>query len=202
MSVRLITPPTVEPVDLDSLKRHLRVEHAEDDGLILTLGKAAREWAEMFTRRAFMTQTWERTLNQFCPVIALPYPPLQSVSSVTYVDGDGVTQTIASSAYTVDTTGSDFAKVYPAFQEEWPTDLRAHPRGVAVRFVVGYGAVPETLAAPLAASAPAVACQAIKLLTGDLYKNREESIVGNIVSKVPFAVRTLLSSIRVFGGSY
>lgn len=203
MSVRLVTPPTVEPVDLDSLKRHLRVEHEEDDALILTLGQAAREWGETFTRRAWMTQTWERTLNQFGGAIRLPYPPLASVTSITYVDGDGVTQTVDAADYTVDTSsGSEFAHVYPAYDRDWPTDLRAHPRGVKIRFVAGYGNTPETLADPLAASVPGAFRQAVKLIVGERYKNREESVVGNVVSDVPFAARSLLSTGRVFGGDY
>lgn len=148
-----------------------------------------------------MTQTWERTLDYFPRAIGLPYPPLQSVTSITYVDAAGVTQTWAGADYTVDVS-DDFARIYPAYGLDYPTELRDIPRGIKVRFVVGYGSTPETLAAPLAASAPAAARQAIKLIVGDFYKNREESIVGNIASNVPFPARTLLSTLRVSGGSY
>ena len=201
MSVRLITPPAVEPVDLESLKRHLRVEHAEDDALILTLGRAAREFGEMYTRRAWITQTWERTLNSFASVIRLPFPPLLSVTSIKYVDAAGVTQTVAPAGYTVDQAG-EFAHVYPSYQANWPLDLRAHPRGVAIRFVAGYGNTPETIAAPQSASVPGAGLAAVKLIVGDLYKNREESVVGNIINRVPFAARRLLDTMRVFGGEY
>lgn len=134
-------------------------------------------------------------------MIRLPFPPLQSVTSVTYVDAAGVTQTIAPAAYTVDVSGG-FAHVYPAYAEAWPIDLRAHPRGVAVRFVAGYGATPETIAAPQSASVPGCGLAAVKLIVGDLYKNREESVVGNIINRVPFAARRLLDTMRVFGGEY
>lgn len=201
MSVRLITAPTAEPIDLGALKQHLRVEHGEDDGLILTVAQAAREFCETYTRRFFMSQVWERTLNYFPGAIGLPYPPLQEVVSVTFVDGEGVLQTWADDQYTVDVNG-DFAKVYPAYGVVYPTSIRDQPGAIKVQFRVGYGDVPETVAAPAAATTPAAARQAIKLIVGDLYKNREESVTGSTITAIPFAARVLLSTLRVSGGSY
>ncbi|MBA2628006.1 MAG: phage head-tail connector protein [Gemmatimonadales bacterium] len=204
MSVRLVTPPAVEPVDLESLKRHLRVEHNEDDELIATLGQAAREFGETYTRRAWMTQTWERVIDTFpWSALSLPYPPVQSIESVTYVDRNGATQTWAADQYTLDLAGDGgFGRLYPVFGGVYPTDLRWHPGGVVVRFVAGYGDVPETLADPLAASVPAAGRAALKLIVGHLYAHREESVVGTIISTIPFSARTLLATMRLDGGCY
>ena len=70
----LHTPPAVEPIALDEAKRHLRIEDgvSEDDALVGTLISAVRIWAENFTGRAFITQTWERKLDAFCGRIVLP----------------------------------------------------------------------------------------------------------------------------------
>ena len=57
--------PTVEPVLLAEMKRHLReydsVTTNDDD--IANLIKAGREWAEEFTGRALFDQTWRLTLG-------------------------------------------------------------------------------------------------------------------------------------------
>src|ERR1051325_11329554 len=104
MALTLSTAPTVEPVSLDEAKGQVRVEldFHSDDALILGLIAAARRLAEVFCGRAFLTQTWDLTLDAFPSgwgprwpatlggrdAIRLPRPPLQSVSYVKYVDTD------------------------------------------------------------------------------------------------------------------
>lgn len=61
-----------EPVSLEELKRHLRVEFDDDDDLILGLALAAREWAEGFLNTALVAkegeeppeikQTWKQAI--------------------------------------------------------------------------------------------------------------------------------------------
>src|SRR5712692_3761461 len=65
MPLKLITPPTVEPIGLSEAKAHLRVDTADDDSFILAIISAARDYAEGFTRRRFLTQTWELALDHF-----------------------------------------------------------------------------------------------------------------------------------------
>src|SRR3990167_7589456 len=101
--------PDQEPLSLDEAKQHLRVDIDEHDELILSLVAAARQWAEDHTLRALVTQTWRLTLDYERPSfeadgrcthrIVLPRPPLASVTSVTYVDLEGATQTLAVDQY-------------------------------------------------------------------------------------------------------
>lgn len=61
-----------EPVSLEELKRHLRVEFDDDDELISGLALAAREWAEGFLNTALVAeeggeppevkQTWKQAI--------------------------------------------------------------------------------------------------------------------------------------------
>jgi uncharacterized phiE125 gp8 family phage protein len=106
---------------------------------------AAREYAETFTHRGFITQTWDLTLYGFpCSedVIWLPKAPLVSVTSVSYVDTAGVTQTWSSTLYTVDAPVGPKARVgciVPNYGQIFPS-TRDVVNAVTVRFVAGYGA--------------------------------------------------------------
>jgi uncharacterized phiE125 gp8 family phage protein len=116
------------------------------DQLLARFIRTARQMAETATRRALITQTLDLYLDSF-PFweVTLPRPKLQSVTSITYVDDNGVTQTLDTSLYLVDTT-TEPARITPAFGEVWPT-TRWQTNAVRIRYVAGYGAtaasVPE-----------------------------------------------------------
>jgi hypothetical protein len=65
MSSKIISAPSGEPVALADAKKHLRVDFADDDNLILTLISAARQQAETICRRALVSQQWKVVLDQF-----------------------------------------------------------------------------------------------------------------------------------------
>lgn len=143
------TAPTAEPVTPEELKEHLRVVGGEHNAYIEALGKAARIAVEADTFRAMVDRTYDLTIDEFWSGhLYLPYPPLDSVSSITYIDEDDATQTVTSSVYTVaDTAAEDrFGRVYLAEDQSWPTDVESIPRAVTITFVAGFGAasvVPE-----------------------------------------------------------
>lgn len=188
-SLSLVTGPAVEPVTRDQFKLHARITRDDEDSLIDSLLKAARRYIEARQRRAIVTQTWRLTLDTF-PAwgLVIPLPPLQSVSSITYVDNDGTTQTLDPSAYSVDTR-SEPGRVEPAWGQYWPS-ARFQNNAVTVQFVAGYG---------LADSAPDTTKTAIKLLAAHWYENREATIAGTIIAPLPFAVEALLAA-EEFGG--
>lgn len=138
MSLQLSTAPTIEPITLDEAKLYLRVEHSADDADITRLIKAAREWVERVTWRALISQTWKLRLTRFpCGPIYLPKPPLQSVSSVTYVDADGTSQTWNSSLWISDIY-SEPGVLEPAYSQSYPV-TRAIRQAVTITFIAGYG---------------------------------------------------------------
>lgn len=106
------------------------------DGEIQRLIKAARQAAESRLRRYLITQTVDAYLDAF-PVWDIEMPPLQSVSSITYVDNNGATQTVDAADYLVDGQ-SNPARISPAFGKVWPS-ARWQNNAVRVRFVAGYG---------------------------------------------------------------
>jgi uncharacterized phiE125 gp8 family phage protein len=177
MEFAITVQPTVEPLTADDLRTHLRDEFADTD-LLESLITAAREYAEQETGRAFLEQTIEVTLDGFPAdkdYIQLPRTNLISVTSIVYVDEDGVTQTLSSGDYSADTTSVP-SRIILGYDKSWPS-TRCQRKAVTITCVMGFGDeaadVPESLKA------------AMRLLIGDLWENREGKIVGTIQSDNP-----------------
>lgn len=184
MTLLMITEPSVEPVTLEEAKLHCRVDASEDDDLISGLITSARDWVESFDNRALITQTWELILDSFpgSDILKLPLPPLQSVSSIKYINDAGIEATFATTDYTVDWR-SEPGRIRLMENESWPSVDLYIWNGVRIRFICGFG---------LAASVPERYKQAIKLLVGHWYENREQVMAGVTPSEIPFGVKALL----------
>lgn len=170
MFLRQITPPAIEPVTLEEAKQHLRIDGNEEDSLIAALITAARQKAEDYTRRAFITQTWELALDSACGVLHLPRPPVQAVETIT-VDGVAV-------------AAENYALVSPDVLHIKVPLYAANPGGVVIRYRAGYG--------DTSADVPQVIRQAILMLVAHLYEHRGDEVV-----ELPPAVKTLLQPYRV-----
>lgn len=165
---KIIGEPAVEPVSVAEIKEQIRHTITPDDGvdddLLARLIKVARKHAETRLRRSFITTTWRWTIDCF-PIWEIEFPraPLQSVESITYVDTDGTTKTVAESEYTVH-ADSEPGLIYPAWQQQWPV-TRDVPNAVTITAKVGYGNedsdVPEGIR------------HWIMMAVGALYENRE-----------------------------
>ena len=161
MNLRVITPPASEPVSLETMKAHLRVDATSEDALILAYLQSARELGEGLARRAFITQTLELVLDAFPAdgILKLPRPPLLSVTSVKYTDVDGVEATWTD--YVVDARSEPGVIIF----RSTPNVSLLESGAVAVRFVAGYGAAPTAV--------PSIFTQGILLSTAHWYENRE-----------------------------
>src|SRR5688572_21345135 len=144
MALVLVTAPTSEPIMVGETKDFLRVTGSDEDVLISGLITAARQTVDGrdgWLNRALITQTWDLVLDAFPSTtltpIEVPLPPLQSVTSITYVDGNGATQTWSSVNYLVDSK-SQPGRITPAHGESYPATRRI-VNAVTVRFVAGYG---------------------------------------------------------------
>jgi uncharacterized phiE125 gp8 family phage protein len=140
MGLQLVTAPTIPPVTRDMVKKHLRVEHTDKDDLIDLYIAAETSWAEDFTGRAFVVQTWDYFQDAFpgeCDpqVIELPLGAVTSVTDVFYLDADGAEQTLDVGLYDVD-LASVPARIHLAANASWPT-IYDGMNGVRVRFTAG-----------------------------------------------------------------
>lgn len=190
----LVTAPAVEPLSLSEVKLFLRVDHTSDDTLIASMLVSARQWVETYTRRALCTQTIDFRYTdwpvQYAPLV-VPYGPLQSVTSITYVDEDQVVQTLGASNYVVRTQSGPKAgrgTIEIADGVTLPSLSTQPDRPVTVRAVCGYGSAPQV---------PDGIKAAIYLLLGDLYEQRQETITGTSVGKTHTTVERLLGPYRL-----
>ena len=188
--------PEFEPVSLTLAKLHCRVDTSADDSLFTSvIIPGAREVAEQELRRSIMLQTWRKTMDCFEEdQILLPWPNLLSVTSVQYRDTDANWQTLATSAYIVD-TDSVPGRVLRPVSTMWPI---THPeRGsVKVTYTAGYASGTESAQQ---AAVPASVKNWMLLAIATAYEHRAELLAGVTVSAlVGRFVDRLLDRERVY----
>lgn len=138
MPLRLVTPPTVEPVSIADIKADFRVDAADDDARLDRHISEAREWVEKRIQTKLLTQTWELILDEFpCDEITLPFGPVQSITSIKYDDSEGDEQTFDPTRYRVDIY-SNAPRIFAV--DAWPTTA-AYANALRVRFVAGFVSV-------------------------------------------------------------
>ncbi len=209
-ALAVLTPPAVEPLSLDLVRQHCRVDHSSDDLLLTRYQRAARTRAEQFLGRVLVTQTLRWVMAQVPPAGALPllpmpllvlpvilsFPqvwnrpleipraPVQSVTAVTIVNTDGTTNSLVGGTdYTLD------ALIEPARITMCTVTYPTFVQHIEVDFVAGYDAAGATV--------PDDITMAILMLTAWMYENR-----GDTTSEPPSAFEALLWPYRVmfFGG--
>jgi len=79
--LKVVTPPATELL-LSTVKSYMRVDFTDDDTLITSLIQSARERAEQYCNRAFITQTLEAYYDKIEKNFTLPCAPIQSVGAV------------------------------------------------------------------------------------------------------------------------
>lgn len=172
MALIRIAAPASEPLDLATAKLHCRVDGNDEDALITALIVAAREQAEHETGRALVTQTWELVHDAFPEAFALRKAPIQSVTSLKYLDSaTGAEQTLDPVDYLLD-KDSEPGYVVPAYGKSWPASYGV-PNAVRCRYVCGYGN---------AAAVPQAIKQWMLLAIGTMYAQRETLIAGQVAS--------------------
>lgn len=188
----LTIPPIIEAVSLSEAKRHCRIDHGDEDELFDLLRRSARMHAEDICGRGFLSQTWKTVVDDWwSDVLWLPRAaPLQSVSHVKYYDAAGVLTTLSSSLYVVDVVSEPACLSWlPTFS---PPALQSGRRGaIEVTYVVGWSS---------AVQIPAAIRQAMLLMIGHWYQDREAVIVsvGGTAVPLPIGVDALLAPYRVW----
>lgn len=141
--------PTIEPITLEQLKDRLRIgSTCEFDVELALLLTTARKQVEQDTYRRLINQTVVGRMDGFLSVreIEMRLAPISSITSITYVDQNGATQTLASSVY-----GTDLLSTPPRIilktSENWLDTEPNTPNSVNITFVAGYGATAATVPA-------------------------------------------------------
>lgn len=181
----VITAPAREPLTLEEVKDHLRVDGSDSDLMLLGTLRAARQYLEAVTGRAFITRTLDAYYDAWPAArLRLPQPPLQSVTAVYYTDENGVEQTLSAAVYQVETVPEP-GEVVREHDQSWPT-LNEGLAVVRVRLVAGFGDAPADVPEPLR-QAMLFQCQA-------LYDSdpRTMDTLGAVIDTLiaPYVVRT------------
>lgn len=165
---------------------------AEDD-LLNALITSAREYAETFQRRAYITQTWELWLDKWPNknYIQIPLPPLQSTDfSIKYYDTDDTEADFSSDNYFIDIK-SEPGRAVLNYGEKWPSTTLRPVNGICVTFKAGYG--------DAATAVPNKVKQAMLLLISHWYENREPiATTGAMPKEMPMSVESILWQDRCF----
>lgn len=183
------TAPGITPVSVDEVKANSRISGSDDDQLVGALIAAAVShmdgWSGILGR-CLIDQEW--TFKAGCwpsGRMALPFPDVSAVV-LTYIDRDGAEQTLAGGNYRlIETSVATEIEWISGFQ---PPPLASRSDAISIDMTVGYGAAADDV--------PEAIRQAIKLLVGHWYENRETVVVGTIVADLPFAVSALLAPHR------
>lgn len=192
-AVSVITGPSVEPLSLAEVKDHLRIDegnHDHDERITAAIAEV-RDYVEAVLGRALITQTARLTMTRWKPKIKVPLAPLQSVTSITYLDTTGAEQTLASSNYRV-ITAYEPGIIEPAYGTVWP-NVQDVIGAISITFVCGYGGAADTV--------PAGIRHAMKLMLGDALELRENTLVGAAAMEIPTSAKSLLAPYRMFFGT-
>ena len=114
---------------------------------------------------------------------------MQSVTSISYTDIDGVTQTVSSGDYLVD-TDSEPGRIVLKTGKSWPSVQLKEIAGVRIRYVAGWTAAANVL--------PNIT-HAVRLLVGHWFENREQTMTGVNITDIPMGVDDLLMPSRIWG---
>jgi uncharacterized phiE125 gp8 family phage protein len=187
-ALELLEAPATTPVSLAEVRRQLRIEHEDDDLLLVRLINVAVAYTDVkgALGHAMISQKWGQWVTSTPEqAVKLTLGPVISVDAVKYYDTDGNLQTDTLSNYEI--YGTQFAKtIGPKEGFNWPV---AEDRSDAIRieYTIGYGTsasdVPDTLR------------HAMMMLIGHWYENRETTMMDEL-SNIPYGFDALMDMHR------
>lgn len=213
-SDRVSVEPTVEPVKIEDARRNCDLDDNYRDADLKLWITEARQQVEHDARVALITQTRVMQMHDFIGVetsqrigsnketyVEADYrqnttgivdrfeipavAPVSSVSSITYLDTDGNSQTLATSVYGVDTNRKP-ATVYLKYGQSWP-DVYDQWDAVTVTYVAGYGSTGDDV--------PAAARSAILMLVRHRFDMPDLLASGRHVDPIPFGYESMINQL-------
>lgn len=179
----LLAGPAGEPVSLGEAKAFLRLDSDAEDGLLVTLIAAARLHIESVSGRALLRQTWRLVLDGWPAerVVSLPVTPLISIEAVTAFDEQGDDHAVPVGQFLTEPE----RLLLPASVDGMP-ELRER-LGLEIDYVAGFGE---------AADVPPDLKQALLVLVGHWFENRDSVLVAGAGAVIPFGFDRLVASYR------
>lgn len=182
-SVVQTVAPTETPVNLDDLKLRLRITDNDFDSALMDILNGAVDYCQEYQWAQYVTATFVERFDCFPCEIRPKKCPLLSVTSLTYVDTAGATQTLTQNTdYTVDIYSKP-GRIIPAFNKSWPA-TRGFINDVVLTYTAGYGAATDV---------PDDAKQAVTLKAMQAYQSCDDQgamdrVIHSILDKRSFRV--------------
>lgn len=183
------TEPTLqqEPVTMAEARRQCSIAEGIDthDSLLQILVAAARQQVEADTglvcyTGAFTLKMTDWPADDWFSIDDVR--PVTAITSITYLDGSGATQTLSTDVYAFEVSGvKQFVRL--KYGQTWPA-TRGDINGITVTFAAGYATVPAV---------PARVKQACLLLIAHWFENR--SAVGSVGNEIALSYQSLVNSL-------
>lgn len=169
-----------EILTLEEAKAHLRKTTDDEDALICTCLRAARQWVEDHTGHILYQRTFIRRFDAWGDYLTLYDYPVTEITSITYDGTDEDDDQIEYDGFEY-STGQHPLRIYPA--SSFPT-LRTNGY-ITITYTAGYatGESPDAL------------IQAVKLQLGNFY-NMRSGVSTDTPEETPLAVRSLCRPYR------
>ena len=159
-------PISAEVVTIEQARDQVRADTGDGNDTNLTrLINMSRQHVEKVCGVRLGSQTIVALCDSFDDLARLPEAPVTSITSITYIDQDGATQTLATSVYELRAEGLETAVVLK-YGQSWPS-IRLGSR-ITMTAVVGF------------ATAEPAHIHAILLHMADAFENREPAVVGGM----------------------
>ena len=158
--------PAVEPVSLAGAKTQCRVIGTDEDDAFDLYIASARAHAEAYCGVAFAERTLVAHCDSFADMTRLPFAPVNTVTSITYVDMTGAAQPLSATVYELRADGLDAAIVLKP-GAAWP----AVQPGSRITLTASVGTIP-----------PDDVLHAMLLFIADSFDRREHAKAGDWTS--------------------
>lgn len=158
------TPASTEPVTIDDVRKQLRIDHTDDDDDLTNLISEARfDCESRLGDVSLFDAVCVDYFDRFEDEMELHYSPVDSITSVAYLDTNGSSQTLASTYYEVgNRNGMGILRL--KYGQTWPS-TRDHADVITITYKAGFGTT--------AASVPLCIRRWIKARVAWLWGNRD-----------------------------
>lgn len=194
----LKTPRTTSALTLAEAKNHLRIPTGitEEDDYLQALIDTATDVADKYCNISIMQQTYVQYADKWDDTIQLFHSPIEGSGAADMVEveyiGEGNTtySTWAITQYIFDKYTCPL-RLMAAPNVVYP-DIENRLNAIKIEYKVGYGT---------ASDVPKGIKQALLIMVGQWYENRQEAIVGRSVGTIPMTATYILDKyrIRTFG---
>lgn len=174
---------------IETIRAQCRIDDTAEDALLLLRAQAVETMAEQETGRTITKRT--RTLRRaswgecgLTNALRLPGVPVESVTSVTYLDANGVRQTVDPAEYRL-SSGELEALLWAP--NGWPA-AKCEPGSIVITYEAGYGAAETDIPAGI---------RTWMLLHIAHFTRNLESATDKPMAPLPFAA-SLLDPFRVY----